>query len=177
MTRPIGFWLVPAEPQPFTELIIELASEYDAPTFEPHITVHTGQFTSGEDIEALLVRVASTVPPLDLIAGETGHGEALFKTLFVQFDDARLQALHDQLQRGLAHFSDYALVPHLSLLYKKLPETPRKALARKHVFRGQCITFDRIAAVRPASGEHDWSNVRGWDAWLRQPLRQPPQIK
>lgn len=171
MTSPVGFWLIPAEPSPFRKTIADLAVEFDAPPFGPHITLHVGQVSAGDDIEALLVRAASTVPPLDLVAGETGHGEVLFKTLFVRFDDARLQALHDELRRGLAHLSDYTLVPHLSLLYKKLPETTREALARQHVFRSERITFDRIAAVRPAAGEADWSNVHGWDAWLHQPLR------
>lgn len=172
MTRPIGFWLVPAKPDPFTELIAGLAAEYDAPAFEPHITLHVGQFTPDEDIEALLVRAASTLPPLDLIAGETSHSEILFKTLFVRFNDVRLQALHDELQRGLAQLSDYILAPHLSLLYKNVPETTREALARKYIFHGERITFDRIAAARPAAGESGWSNIRGWDAWLRQVLDQ-----
>jgi hypothetical protein len=66
---------------------------------------------------------------------------------------------------------DYTLRPHLSLLYKELPPAVRSGLARRYVFRGERVLFDQIAAVRPGAGRDDWSDVRGWDVWVRRPLR------
>src|SRR5437660_1675571 len=40
----IAYWLIPAEPAHrfFQRLIEDLARRYDAPLFEPHVTIHVG---------------------------------------------------------------------------------------------------------------------------------------
>ncbi|MBA2350392.1 MAG: hypothetical protein M3Q32_02600 [Pseudomonadota bacterium] len=170
---PIAFWLIPAQPRldQFRALISSLAREYDAPVFEPHITLHLGLRTARDDIAELLQGVAATSEPITLVAGNTSHSDALFKTLFVEFGDSELRALHCQSQAGLERFSEYALAPHLSLLYKEVPAGSRAALAERHAYAGQRIVFDTIAAVRPAAGQSDWSEIQRWDSSLRQSLR------
>ncbi|MBC7944392.1 MAG: hypothetical protein H7X91_03825 [Burkholderiales bacterium] len=170
---PIAFWLIPAQPhlEAFRALIFALAREYDAPVFEPHITLHVGVRTADDDSAKLLRRVAAASDPITLVAGNTSHNDALFKTLFVEFDDSRLRALHGQFQAGLQRFSEYALAPHLSLLYKAMPAESRATLADRHVYAGQRIVFDEVAAVRPAPGQPDWSDIQMWDSSQRQSLR------
>lgn len=176
--HPIAFWLIPAQPQldAFRALISALAREHDAPVFEPHVTLHAGVRTAGDDIAKLLHRVAAANEPIALVAGNTSHSAALFRTLFVELNDAGIRdagirALRCQLQAGLRRFSEYALAPHLSLLYKAMPAESRAALAERHVYAGQCIVFDKVAAVRPAPGQSDWMDIRMWDSSLRQSLR------
>ncbi|MGI9047027.1 MAG: 2'-5' RNA ligase family protein [Burkholderiales bacterium] len=175
---PIAFWLIPAQPQldQFRALISSLAREYDAPVFEPHITLHVGLRTARDDIAELLRRVAAASEPIPLVAGNTSHSDALFKTLFVEFYDSKirdseLRALHCQFQAGLQRFSEYALASHLSLLYKEVPAGSRAALAERHVYAGQRIVFDTVAAVRPAPEQSDWSEIQRWDSSLRRSLR------
>lgn len=168
----ISFWLIPAQPhlEAFRALIADLAREYDAPLFEPHITLHAGVRTAGDDIAALLRRVAAASEPITLAAGNTSHSDALFKTLFVEFGDPGIRALHRRFQAGLHRFSEYSLAPHLSLLYKAMPSESRATLAERHVYAGQRIVFDALAAVRPAPGQPDWSDIRRWDSSLRLSL-------
>jgi hypothetical protein len=108
---------------------------------------------------------------MELMCGETGHTDALFKTLFIQFEDPRLLTLHRQLRDHLARSVDYVLQPHLSLLYKELPQAVRRGLASHYTFRGRTILFDHIAAARPGAGQDDWSDIRGWVVWARRRLR------
>jgi 2'-5' RNA ligase len=157
----------------FSAVIAKLASEYSAPPFEPHITLYAGVHTDEDNVEALLAAVGGAAEEMELICGDTGHTDALFKTLFVQFDDPGLGALHRQLRDNLTRSTDYALEPHLSLLYKELPPVVRRGLATDYTFRGERILFDHIAAVRPGAGQDDWSDVRGWVVWVRRPLRSP----
>jgi 2'-5' RNA ligase len=154
----------------FTSLIAQLVSEYDAAPFEPHITLHAGACTDEDDVDALLGTVAAATEQMELMCGETGHTDALFKTLFIQFDDPRLLALHRRLRDRLTRTVDYTLQPHLSLLYKELPQAVRRDLASHYTFRGKTILFDHIAAVRPGAGQDGWSDVRGWVVWARRPL-------
>jgi len=40
----IAYWLIPSEPAHsfFQRIINDLARRYDAPAFEPHVTIHVG---------------------------------------------------------------------------------------------------------------------------------------
>ena len=174
-SRPIGFWLVPARASHshFASIIDGLAREFDAPPFEPHVTLYVGEQGAEDDIEALLAAVAASMGPITLTARTTGHSDALFKTLFVEFDaDERPHILCRTLRAGLARAVDYRLQPHLSLIYKVLPEALRRGLAARHDFQGRRIVFDEVAAVRPAGADRHWMDIRGWDVWLRAPLAQ-----
>ncbi|HVL56612.1 MAG TPA: 2'-5' RNA ligase family protein [Burkholderiaceae bacterium] len=166
---PVAFWLVPAEPdhRALSQRIAALAAEHDAPLFEPHITLHVGRLADGESLESLLSQVARTAAPLTLIAGATAHSDQLFKALYVEFDDPQLHRIHRALRERLSAPSDYTLAPHLSLLYKRLPQPQREALAQRQRLAGQPIAFDTLVAVRPAAGRSDLSEVAGWDTTLR----------
>jgi 2'-5' RNA ligase len=171
--RPIAFCLVPvrADHVFLSRVINDLAGELDAPPFEPHVTLHVGEQTAQDDIEDLLAGVAAWMEPIRLTACATGHTEALFKTLFIEFEsDERPHAVHHVLRNGLVRRADYELQPHLSLAYKALPETKRRELAARYDFRGHRITFDHIAAVRPGRDKKDWMDIRSWDTWLRKAL-------
>lgn len=63
------------------------------------------------------------------------------------------------LEQALA---SYEFLPHLSLLYGVLPRPIREGLARQNDVQGRSITFDRVAAVRPAAGFADLSGVERW---------------
>jgi 2'-5' RNA ligase len=171
--RPIAFCLVPAQVDylRLSGVIGALARELDAQPFEPHVTLHVGQQTAQDDIEDLLAGVAASMEPIQLTARATGHTEALFKTLFIEFEsDERPHALHRALRNGLVRRVDYELQPHLSLVYKVLPEAKRRELAARYDFRGQQLTFDHVVAVRPGGSKNDWMDIRGWETWLRKAL-------
>lgn len=163
-THPVAFWLLPAVPDHarLSAIVDALCREFDAPPFEPHLTLHVGECVQ-DDVGALLRRVVAAAEPMALVASGTSHSRALFKTLFVEFaPDPRPAALQAALARELATRSDYALEPHVSLLYKTLPAVRRAALARRFDFRGEQFAFDQIAAVMPANGSPDWTPVDGW---------------
>lgn len=166
---PIAFWLIPApsDHARLSAVIQTLARAHHAPAFEPHVSLHVGEF-GGENLGQLLRRVAVDVAPFDMRAGWTAHGKTRFKTLYVEFDDARPAMLGKPISAGLRSVSAYALTPHLSLLYRKsLDEAVRQRLAAQHNLRGQLIRFDTLAAVLPGRGQLDFSDVASWDARLR----------
>jgi hypothetical protein len=171
---PVAFWLIPTPPHDrhLAAIIDRLARELDAPRFEPHVTVYGGARESDDDVAELLSKAATAVGPIELHITGVGTSAELFKTLYLEFGaDPRADWLCELFRAGLTPHVDYVLKPHLSLLYKHLPEPTRAALARRFDVIGQRITFGQLAAVRPEVTSNNWLDVEKWDAWLRRDLR------
>lgn len=167
---PVAFWLIPAQPhhRRLSALIRRLAAAHEAPAFEPHVSLHVGEAGGDEDVEVLMRRAAAQMPPFEMRAALTAHGPTRFKTLYVEFDDARPAALQGLISRQLRTASSYDLRPHLSLLYREaLDEARRQRLAAEHDIGGRLIRFDTLAAVLPGPGQRDLSDVPTWDTTLR----------
>jgi 2'-5' RNA ligase len=168
----VAFWLVPAarDHARLRRMIDALADEFDAPPFEPHVTLHVGRGVSAH-VEAPFRRIAASIRPFELTAAATGHGADRFKAVFIEFEqDPRPLALHEALQDAMATPAEYCLMPHLSLIYQVLPEPTRRGIATRNTLLGQSIAFDHLAAVRPGRSDDSWDDVLGLDIWLRAPL-------
>uniref|UniRef100_A0A831UI34 Uncharacterized protein n=1 Tax=Geobacter metallireducens TaxID=28232 RepID=A0A831UI34_GEOME len=171
-SRRFSVFLVPAAAdRRWAEGVIrELAARYDAPPFEPHVTVYGGSFSDDAQLEPLRRALAATAAGTDPIALRvTGLGvtEEYFKTLFVTFaEDSRLRRLHEAAKGAVANDSGYGLVPHLSLLYADIPLAEKEMAARTvSLHRGE-MHFDevKIVAPDPVTG---WSDAMGWQTLFR----------
>src|SRR5216117_1193270 len=82
----IAYWLIPADPAHsfFQGVINDLARRYDAPLFEPHVTIHVGA-NHAEAAERALSEAARTSNRIKLKALGIDHSDVFIKTLFVQF--------------------------------------------------------------------------------------------
>src|SRR5438876_9752995 len=82
----IAYWLIPAEPARsfFQGVINDLARRYDAPLFEPHVTVHVGS-NRADATESALSEAAHVCKLIKLKTLEIGHSSKFIKTLFVEF--------------------------------------------------------------------------------------------
>ena len=172
---PVALWLVPAEPARarWRARIDALAAAHGTPAFEPHVTLHVGTATRPQAIGDALDAVARAFAPFELAAGPTAHSPATFRTLYVELDDPRLHALQRALRDGLPAPGDYALAPHLSLLYRGgLETTVRTALAAAHDRHGEPIPFGELVVVRAGAGRTLY-DIDALDTSLRRPLGGP----
>ena len=169
---PVALWLVPASPwrERLGALIGELARQFDAVAFEPHITLDVGTLHDPYQPDRLAAAVASH-PPMTLVCGATMHDREHFRTLFVPFDDKWVHGLRDALHDALAIRGNYDLHPHLSLLYLGgFGVAERERLAALHRFDGKAITFDEVVLVRPAAGSGDLYDIQRLDTHERHRL-------
>jgi 2'-5' RNA ligase len=160
----IAYWLIPAEPayRFFQRLIEDLARRYDAPPFEPHVTIHVGANHS-DAAEKALSKTARECQPLKLKALEIGHTDEFIKTLFVQFaPNRKLRQLHEIIRDAAQDSSDYKLNPHLSLLYKNMPAIASRELAESIKVPFTEIIFDSLKAVRCISPTRSRADVEAW---------------
>jgi 2'-5' RNA ligase len=160
----IAYWLIPAEPaQSFFQGVINaLARRYDAPLFEPHVTVHVG-LNRAAAAESAISEAARACTLIKLMAREIGHSSEFIKTLFVQFAlNTELRQLNETIRNIEQDSSRYELKPHLSLLYTKMPAASRRELASSIKVPFAEVTFDALKAVRCISPTRTRADVEAW---------------
>ena len=160
----IAYWLIPAEPARsfFQEVINDLARRYDAPVFEPHLTVHVGS-NRADAAESSISEAAHACKPIKLKTLEIGHSSEFIKTLFVQFAlNTELRQLNEMIRNAAQDSSHYELSPHLSLLYKKMPAAARCELAASIKLPFSEVSFDRLGAMHCLSPTQSRADVEAW---------------
>lgn len=166
MSRPtvIAYWLIPAEPARsfFQGMINDLARRYDAPPFEPHVTVHVGS-NRADAVDSPILQARDACKLIKLKALEIGHSSEFIKTLFVQFAlNAELRQLNEMIRNAAQDSSQYELKPHLSLLYKEMLPAARRELASSINVPFREVNFDALKAVCCISPMRSRSDVEAW---------------
>jgi Cyclic phosphodiesterase-like protein len=146
----IAYWLLPepAAREVFAQTIADLARQFGAPRFEPHVTVFVGPEDSRSPTEIL-----SELGPVSIELTIYGiqFSEQFTKTLFVQFEQsAVLQQLGDVIWKRSSSPDRYVIDPHLSLLYAELPPETKHRLADDTTFAFHRVRFNGICAMRCA---------------------------
>ena len=167
MTRQtlIAYWLIPSEPAHsfFQRIINDLACRYDAPVFEPHVTIHVGADQAHSATKAL-ERAASECELVRLTPVGIDQSDEFIKTLFVQFAmNAELQKLNAIIRSAANDSVQYELKPHLSLLYKNLPGATRSELKDSNTLPFSEIPFDSLQAIRCVSPTRTGADVEAWE--------------
>jgi 2'-5' RNA ligase len=169
----IAYWVTPAEPAHgfFENMICDLARRYDAPVFEPHVTIHVAS-NHLEAAEKAILQAAFGCEPVELELLDVRHSGEFTKTLFVQLaPNTKLKRLNQIIRHAAQNSSDYHLEPHLSLLYKKISVLARRDLARSIKLPFSEIVFDSIKAVRCASPTRNRVDVEAWHVVAWKSLR------
>jgi 2'-5' RNA ligase len=170
----IAYWLIPAEPGRsfFDRIIDDLARRYDAPVFEPHVTVYVGA-DRVDAAQRALAESARQCTPINLTPLDIQQSDEFVKTLFVQFEStAELRQLNAIIRQAAHDLSQYRLQPHLSLLYNQMKAAARRKLAASIVVPFSEITFDRIKAVRCVSPTQSRADVEAWSFVAAEELVQ-----
>lgn len=160
----IAYWLIPVEPARsfFQGVINDLARRYDAPCFEPHVTIHV-ELNRADVAERAISQAARACKLIKLKALEIGQSSEFIKTLFVQFAlNTELRQLNELMRDAAQDSSHYELSPHLSLLYKKMPAVVRRPLADSITVPFLEVTFDHLKAVRCVSPTQSRADVEAW---------------
>jgi 2'-5' RNA ligase len=160
----IAYWLIPSEPAHsfFQQIINDLARRYDAPVFEPHVTIHVG----ADEVDAAANALGKAASECELVRQtplRIDHSDVFVKTLFVEFVmNGELRKINGVIRREANDSSQYELKPHLSLLYKNLPTATRSELAASIEIPLSEATFGTIKAVRCVSPTESRADVEAW---------------
>jgi hypothetical protein len=151
------YWLVPAKPERelFRDVVRILAEQFDAPGFEPHLTL--GKAGAGQSPAKLLRQIR--IPPLRLGVSSISHSSKFTETLVIRFrpDDAL-----ERIGKSLGVGSKSLRNPHLSLLYKRLPTATRREVAAAIALPFREVVFDAVKAVRCITPTETRADVESW---------------
>ena len=168
----LAYWLVPAEPARsyFASLIAEYAKQFDAPSFEPHVTLYTAEAES-DDADSVLRRALGGVHACCLTIAGIGHSQKFTKTLFVQFDpDDGVSALSTKIRSASAAQHSFELNPHLSLLYKTMTAEEKARLAGALAIPFAQVTFDSVKAIVSPGEIQSRADVEAWEVVAQRKL-------
>jgi 2'-5' RNA ligase len=164
MSTAIAYWLIPTElTRGFLEkLIADLARRYDAPVFEPHVTLYVGA-DRAEVVDQIVSQAATGQEPIQLEVLDVRHSGLFTKTLFLQLAlSAKLQRLSELLRQRSLPSCPYHLDPHISLLYRRMSLAARREIARSIRLPFSEVVFDSICAVRCTSPTRNRAEVEAW---------------
>lgn len=172
-TKILTCWLIPAEPARgyFASLIGDLATQFDAPAFEPHLTVYVT--TAGNDNAAdLLERVVAGCRAYSLLAAGVDYAEEFTKTVFVRFKpNEPVTRLSANFREASTIKNDYQINPHVSLIYKTMPGETKAAIANSLSLPFHEVRFDEAKAVISPAEIKSRKDVEAWRVVATQQLR------
>lgn len=173
----LSYWLLPsaADRAFFQNIINTLAKTYEAPAFEPHVTIYSGAYTPQDNPEANLQLATNGIQCVHLCVETTLYTDVFTKTLFVQFHPSPILAKISKTLRHTATApSDYPLHPHLSLIYKQMSKETKQHLASSlHIPRSE-ISFDEVSAVMSSGSTQSPEDVKRWNTVYRKKLHEAP---
>ena len=154
-------------------IIRELSAEFDAPLFEPHLTVCSGLCADPGFLKRFVAKAAQKLPPLVLRVRGVGCSEAYFRTLYVEFEpDQRLAGLRECLGIAVERADSDIFLPHLSLLYLEMPLVEKEATALRLLLDRTEFNFDSLKVVTPANIQEGWRDTHRWKTLFRAALRK-----
>ena len=152
----ISIWFIPEKKQKdsLQKTIVDLARQYEAHPFLPHITLYHLSHSSIQlsDVVKVITKTAKISYPLTLDFDGLYYSEQFAKTLFARYHiSPALQSLHERLQKSFsAHL--YQLVPHLSLIYKNNMNKEDKNIEQKRIHVPEKLCLDRIVIITKEGG-------------------------
>jgi Cyclic phosphodiesterase-like protein len=169
----IAYWLMPAVPMRdfFATLLAELAQRFDAPLFEPHLTIYV-ENASQDRATRVIGEVAADFGQVGMSVAGVRFSEEFFKTVFVQFfPSAALTRLSEAVQSRSVDAGGYDLDPHLSLIYKTIPASGKNKLAGSLRLPFDEVIFDSVAAISVPSEAQTPAGVEAWEKVAERRLK------
>ncbi|MBI2315141.1 2'-5' RNA ligase family protein [Candidatus Daviesbacteria bacterium] len=158
-------WLMPSGQtyERFADLIKKPAMEYNAPVFQPHITL-LGEFMQLQD-ECIqkTKKLVTGQKPFVVNLQEIGFQDYFFRTLFVYaHKTSPLQNLHNKAKEIFQMQDIPSYMPHLSLLYGNFPQDVKNKIIQK-IGKNQSAQLEINSVYLVKGGEiKDWQIISGF---------------
>ncbi len=164
MKRVISFWLIPCKEHKhfYQEIIADLSRKFEAPLFEPHLTVFTGEFSDKQAIN-LIDSISINFTAITISSKKIEYSDLYTKTFFINMDlPAPLVELSTMMRQICKTKSTFVLKPHISLIYKKMPKKIKDDLLTSISIPIKDIKFDKIKAIDTPEPVEIREHVESW---------------
>jgi 2'-5' RNA ligase len=145
-TSTYHLWLKPsgAVHELLARTIRELARNFDAPVFEPHVTL-LGHLAGTEDAHIQRTQqLARRMKPIHIVLTEPAGGQDYFQCVFLRVSQTPDVMNANALARQIFDSEQESYMPHLSLVYGRYPDARRSAIIGS-VPRAVLTSFEAVS--------------------------------
>ncbi len=104
------------------DIINEISEKYQAPKFEPHITIYGLIDLDINQIDKITEKITLNQNSFLVKKSDILQSEELWKTVFIEVKiNQQMQSIHKNLKKYFEIILKYKFNPHISLIYKILP--------------------------------------------------------
>ena len=157
----VSIWLIPAfeDVQYLQAIINNLAATYQAPVFSPHCTLYSPTDLPAARVKKILERSVKNMKSFYVKKATISHTENIWKTIFIELlKSPELEQLQQAVINQLPNGQPYEFLPHISLLYKEMPDKKKDIIIRNLQVKNS-FKMDKIAAMRTGSNVDNWATV------------------
>ena len=157
----ISLWLTPSEEDEsyLQNIINDLASEYQAPVFSPHLTLYSPTDLSKDVLRDRITSVAERTNKLYVTMNGLNHTMNIWKTVFIELEDSpELLDLQQNIVSSIPNLKPYSFEPHISLIYKEMPMEKKEKIIRNLAVRNS-YKMDKIIAMKTGPNVDQWEKV------------------
>jgi hypothetical protein len=175
MDAPHSVWLMLREDdeRQVATIVRDLAAEFGAPVFRPHLTLVEDNGTAPADLAQRVRGLALAAPRFAADIAGIGASTLYFRSLYARFPaEGPVRALKQRAIETIAMTPLAEFMPHVSLLYG-IADTAEKraAIARLEPrLTGMRLNFDAVAMVESAKS----IPIADWRVAARYPLGGAP---
>lgn len=171
----VAYWLVPSEKSSgqLLSLIDQLAKQFNAPRFPPHLTLYAGMFGANDRPELILESATRNCSPVTVAVQGLAFGAEYTRSCFLKVSrPPHLFDLTERLRRLSQHPGDYFVDPHVSLLYGQVDETAQAEIRSKLTIPSE-LTLNQLWAVSLPAYVRGKADVERWRLMAELTLLQP----
>lgn len=159
-----ALWLIPQGTlyEETEKIIAELAKEFSAPAFHPHVTLLGGISGNEEEIVRLCSRLAKALRPFSIKLTTIDYLDDFYRCLYIRVEESKvIKEANAKAKEILGQNAACPYMPHLSLLYGNLsPSTKERIISSLDEIFEREFSVDRFFLVSLAGEPEVWNAVK-----------------
>ena len=166
MRQLLAVWLVPQDndKEYLQKIVNDLGEKYNAPLFVPHLTILGDTLIELKDLKQAIDKAFENIKPITIKKTQISQSNIFFKTVFIELEENEMLAsVFENLKNNLPEKTDYVFKPHISLLYKIMPEEEKIKIVKNLNIKSEFI-IDKVVVNAPKNGDTDFLNIEGWQS-------------
>lgn len=163
MSNPLYSLLIVPEGNPYKvlkKIIEELSKKYQAPVFEPHLTLLGDIEGKEKTIIEKTKELASKLEPFQLTLGKVEFSTTYHQCVFVRVNPtASLMDAYMQARIMFGEKKDQVFMPHISLVYGNFAMPQREQITKEVALPALAFSAESIRLIRVSTDPGAWKNL------------------
>jgi len=144
-------------------VIDAISEKYNAPKFEPHITVYGLIDSKLSLIDDVINEVAQNSNSFLVKKSEILQSEILWKTVYIELEmNQKLELVHNNIKKHFEKILKYKFNPHVSLIYKILPTEKKIKIINELKIKKE-FKVNKIAIQKFFPNIEKWEIIKEYD--------------